>query len=114
MAFSMLSEQQRISQALESLAKIHPEARQTFEAGVSHDWALDPYAGGIGPIFRPLEMNSSAFEHIVRPVERIWFANDACDRRHRRWVEASLIAAVRAATAIHTGMRNSLPVIENG
>jgi monoamine oxidase len=114
MAFSMLSEQERLSQTLQSLAKIHPEARLTFEAGVSYDWALDPYAGGIGPIFRPFEMNSAAFEEIARPVERIWFANDACDRRHRRWVEASLIAAVRAAFAIHTGMYNRLPAIENG
>ena len=28
--------------------KIHPEAASTFEFGVSHDWALDRYAGGIG------------------------------------------------------------------
>ncbi len=109
MAYSMLSENQRIAQALQDLCKIHPEARETFEFGVSHDWSLDPYAGGIGPLFRPHEMSSDFFDDIVRPVHRLWFANDACDRRGRRWIEGAIAAAVRNAFAIHTGMRNELP-----
>ena len=109
MAYSMLTEEQRIAQALQDLAKIHPEARETFEFGISHDWALDPYAGGIGPIFRPHEFSGAFFDNIVRPVQRIWFANDACDRRHRRWIEGALLAAVKNAYAIHSGMRNEIP-----
>lgn len=109
MAYSMLSEQQRLRQALEDLAKIHPEARDTFEFGISHDWGLDPYAGGIGPLFRPHEMGSHFYDHITRPVGRLWFANDACDRRHRRWIEAAIAAAIKNAYALHTGMRNALP-----
>ena len=109
MAYSMLSEEQRIAQALQDLAKIHPEARETFEFGISHDWALDPYAGGIGPIFRPHELSGNFFDNIARPVHRIWFANDACDRRHRRWIEGALLSAVKNAYAIHNGMRNELP-----
>ena len=109
MAYSMLTEAQRIAQSLQDLAKIHPEARDTFEFGVSHDWALDPYAGGIGPLFRPYEMGGAFFDDIIRPVDRIWFANDAADRRHRRWIEAAIRSAVRNAFAIHTGMRNELP-----
>lgn len=110
MAYSMLSEEQRIAQALQDLSKIHPEAREMFEFGISYDWALDPYAGGIGPIFRPHEMSGEFYDHIVRPVDRIWFANDACDRRHRRWIEGALLAAVKNAYALHTGMRNELPL----
>jgi monoamine oxidase len=109
MAYSMLTEEQRIAQALQDLCKIHPEARDSFEFGVSHDWSLDQYAGGIGPLFRPHEMSGHFYDNIIRPVNRIWFANDACDRRHRRWIEAALIAAVKNAHAIHTGMRNELP-----
>lgn len=109
MAYSMLSEDQRIGQALQDLAKIHPEARNTFEFGISHDWALDPYAGGIGPIFRPHELSGDFFHNIARPVHRVWFANDACDRRHRRWIEGALLAAVKNAYAIHTGLRNEIP-----
>jgi len=109
MAYSMLDEDQRIAEALEDLCKIHPEARSTFEYGVSHDWALDRYGGGIGPLFRPLEMTSRFYDDIVRPVGRIWFANDACDQRARRWIEGAIAAAVKNAYAIDAGMRNELP-----
>jgi monoamine oxidase len=109
MAYSPLPEQARIAQALEDLAKIHPEAVSTFEFGISHDWALDQYAGGIGPLFRPYEMSGQFYEDLIRPVHRIWFANDACDRHHRRWVEGAILAAIRNAYAIHTGRRNEIP-----
>ncbi|MCB8984122.1 MAG: FAD-dependent oxidoreductase [Ardenticatenaceae bacterium] len=110
MAYSMLSEEQRISQALQDLCKIHPEARETFEFGISHDWSLDQYAGGIGPLFRPYEMGGRFYDNIVRPVHRIWFANDACDRRHRRWIEGAILAGVKNAFALHTGLRNEVPL----
>lgn len=108
-AYGMLSETDRISQALEDLSKIHPEARSTFEFGVSHDWALDPYAGGIGPLFRPHEVSGRFYDDIVRPVGRLWFANDACDQRARRWIEGAIAAAVKNAFAINAGMRDELP-----
>jgi monoamine oxidase len=111
MAYSMLDEQGRIAQALQDLAKIHPEAAETFEFGISYDWALDRHGGGIGPLFRPLEMTSRFYDDITRPVGRIWFANDACDRLARRWIEGAIAAAVTNAYAIHTGMRNALPSI---
>ena len=82
----------------------------TFEFGVSHDWALDQYAGGIGPLFRPHEMTSRFYDDIIRPVDRLCFANDACDQRGRRWIEGAVAAAVKNAYAIHMGMRNELPV----
>ena len=109
MAFSHLSEEDRIRHALGDLSEIHPEARETFEFGISHDWALDRWAGGIGPLFRPLDLSGEFLKHVMRPVHRVWFANDACDARHRRWIEGSLAAAVRNAFAIHTGMRDEIP-----
>lgn len=112
MAYSMLDEAERIAEALEDLAKIHPEARETFEFGISHDWALDRHGGGIGPLFRPFEMTSRFYDDIVRPVGRVWFANDACDRRSRRWIEGAIEAAVKNAFAIHTGMRDEVPMAE--
>ncbi len=112
MAYSMLDERLRIAEALQDLAKIHPEAAATFEFGISHDWALDRHAGGIGPLFRPHEMTSRFYDDVVRPVDRIWFANDACDQHGRRWIEGALAAAVKNAFAIHTGMRNELPEAE--
>ena len=109
MAFSSLSESERINQTLRSLSKIHPEAQDYFEFGITHDWGLDSFAGGIGPLFRPHEMSGEFFKDSIRPVNRIWFANDACDRRHRRWIEGSLTAAIRNVWSIHTGLRNELP-----
>jgi monoamine oxidase len=109
MAYSPLPEEERVGQALEDLAKIHPEALATFEYGLTKDWALDRYAGGIGPLFRPFEMSGKFYEDLIRPVGRIWFANDACDRRHRRWIEGAIVSATKNAYALHTGMRNRLP-----
>jgi monoamine oxidase len=112
MAYSMLDEGARVREAIEDLAKIHPQARETFEFGISHDWALDRHAGGIGPLFRPFEMSGRFYDDIVRPVGRVWFANDACDRRARRWIEGAIEAAVKNAFAIHTGMRDEIPLAE--
>jgi len=109
MPYTPLAQEESVAQALEDLTKIHPEARETFEFGVYKDWALDWFAGGIGPLFRPYEMSEGFYHDVIRPVNRIWFANDACDRRHRRWVEAALKAAVKNAYAIHTGMRDEIP-----
>lgn len=109
MAYSMLDERQRIAEALEDLGKIHPQALETFEFGVAHDWALDRHGGGIGPLFRPLEMTSRFFDDVVRPSGRVWFASDACDRRGRRWIEGAITAAIKNAWAIHAGLRNALP-----
>ena len=109
MAYSMLDESQRVAQALEDLAKIHPEARDTFEFGVSHDWALDRYGGGIGPLFRPYEMTGRNLDDIRRPVGRVWFAGDACSRLERRWIEGAIGSGIANAYAINAGMRNELP-----
>lgn len=111
MAYSMLDEPQRVAQALQDLAKIHPEAAETFEYGISHDWALDRHGGGIGPLFRPHEMTTRFFDDIRRPVGRVWFAGDACSRLERRWIEGSIASAVETAFAIGAGMRNALPAV---
>jgi monoamine oxidase len=54
-------------------------------------------------------MSGTFYEDIIRPSGHVWFANDACDRRHRRWVEGSLRAAIKNAYAIHSALRNELP-----
>jgi len=111
MAYSMLDEERRIAEALEDLAKIHPEAAETFEYGITHDWALDRHGGGIGPLFRPYEMTGKFFDDIRRPAGRVWFAGDACSRLERRWIEGAIGSAVTTAYAINAGMRNELPAI---
>ena len=98
MAYSMLSEHERITQALEDLAKIHPARRATRSSSGSRTTGRSTgTAGGIGPLFRPFEMTSEAYDDVVRPVGRLWFANDACDRVGRRWIEGAIAAAVKNA-----------------
>ncbi|MEU5691765.1 FAD-dependent oxidoreductase [Actinosynnema sp. NPDC020468] len=109
MPYTPLAGDECVAQALEDLAKIHPEARDTFEHGVYKDWALDWFACGIGPLFRAFEMSEDSYEDVIRPVNRVWFANDACDRRHRRWVEGALKSAVKNAYALHSGLRDEIP-----
>ena len=99
--FAPLTEEQRLAQALEDLCRIHPSARDSYEWGMSHDWSQDPWSGGIGPLFRPLEMTGPMFDDLIRPLGRIHFANDACDRYNRRWIEGSIAAAIRTALALH-------------
>lgn len=102
--FNAMSEERRISRTLEDLSRIHDQATDTFEAGISKNWAADTYAGGIGALFRPFEMSGAPFRDLIRPVKRVWFASDACDRRHRRWIEGALRSAIRNAYAIHHGL----------
>jgi len=107
--YSSMPEEERMVQVIEDLTKIPPRGEGNLQYGISKDWAADRYAGGIGPLFRPFEMLGDAFLDDIRPVHRVWFASDACDRRHRRSVEGSLRAAIRNVYAIHTGMRNEVP-----
>ena len=56
-------------------------------------------------------MTSRFYDDIIRPVDRLWFANDACDRLNRRWIEGAIASAVTTAYAINSGMRNALPAV---
>ena len=100
-AFAPLTEEQGLVQALEDLCKIHPAAGESYEWVMSHDWSEDPWSGGIGPLFRPLEMGGPMFNDLIRPVGRIHFANDACDLYLRRWIEGAIASAIRTALAVH-------------
>jgi monoamine oxidase len=54
-------------------------------------------------------MSGQFFDDIARPVDRVWFAGDACSRLERRWIEGAIGSAVTTAFAINAGMRNELP-----
>ncbi|GIH24418.1 putative L-amino-acid oxidase YobN [Acrocarpospora phusangensis] len=94
-----MSEQRRIQQALEDVAKVHPEINDTFEFGVSHSWYDDPWAAGAFALFEP-QQQSGLHEDILKPEGRIHFAGEHCSLWHA-WIEGALESGLRAATAVH-------------
>lgn len=95
-----LSEADRVEQAIEDVAKVHPEIREQFEVGVSHAWCNDPYAGGAFARFEPGQM-TRLLRAIVRPEGRLHFAGEHCSLYHA-WIQGALGSGIRAAREIHT------------
>src|SRR5258708_10970489 len=59
----------RLTQALEDLAQIHPQALQEYECGASKMWHDDEFAGGAFALFDP-EQQSLLYRDIIAPQGR--------------------------------------------
>ena len=100
----------RIEQALEDVAKIHPEVTESFEVGASHAWYDDPYAGGAFALFEPGQETRLQGD-IVKPEGRIHFAGEHCSLWHA-WIQGALESGIRAAREIHEARMVLDPVPE--
>ena len=89
----------RIEEALDQVAKIHPEVREEFEVGTSHAWYEDPYARGAFALFEPGQ-ESLLQADIQRPEGRVYFAGEHCSLWHA-WIQGALESGIRAARQIH-------------
>ncbi|HMZ07148.1 MAG TPA: flavin monoamine oxidase family protein [Anaerolineales bacterium] len=90
---------ERIQQALENVAVIHPQIRAEFEAGASHMWHDDPYAGGAFAYFDPGQQ-ILLHDEIVKPEGRIHFAGEHASLYHA-WIQGAFESGLRAAIEIH-------------
>ncbi len=90
---------ERIEQALENVAMIHPQIRDEFETGASHMWHDDPFAGGAFALFDP-EQQTLLHEDIIKPEGRIHFAGEHASLYHA-WIQGAFESGLRAAIAIH-------------
>ena len=90
---------ERIEQALENVAVIHPQIRDEFETGASHMWHDDPYAGGAFALFDPGQQ-TLLHDEIVKPEGRIHFAGEHASLYHA-WIQGAFESGLRAAIAIH-------------
>ncbi len=90
---------ERIEQALENVAEIHPQIREAFEGGASHMWHDDPYAGGAFALFDPGQQ-TLLHDEIVKPEGRIYFAGEHVSLYHA-WIQGAFESGLRAAVAIH-------------
>jgi monoamine oxidase len=90
---------ERIEQALENVAVIHPQIRDEFETGASHMWHDDPYAGGAFALFDPGQQ-TLLHDEIVKPEGRVHFAGEHASLYHA-WIQGAFESGLRAAIAIH-------------
>lgn len=95
-----LSEQQRISEALENAVLIHPRLATEFEGGATKAWHHDPHAGGAFAMFEPGQ--ETLLHHaILRQEGRLHFAGEHASLAHA-WIQGAIDSGLRAAVEVHT------------
>ena len=94
-----LSKEDRITQALEDVAEVHPQVTKEFEVGFSHMWHDDEFAGGAFALFEP-EQETQLHESIIMPEGRIHFAGEHAALSHR-WIQGAVESGVRSALEVH-------------
>jgi monoamine oxidase len=94
-----LSAHDRIVQALENVAEIHPQVMECFEVGASKMWHDDEFAGGAFALFDPGQQ-TLLHDHIVAPEGRIHFAGEHASLTHA-WIQGAIESGLRAALEVH-------------
>jgi monoamine oxidase len=94
-----LSPQERIVQALENVAVIHPQIVEEFEVGASHMWHDDEFAGGAFALFDPGQQ-TLLHDEIIKPEGRIHFAGEHASLYHA-WIQGAFESGLRTAIDIH-------------
>ena len=89
----------RIVQALDDVAEIHPQIAKEFEVGTSWMWHDDEFAGGAFALFDPGQQ-TLLHDEIVKPEGRIHFAGEHASLYHA-WIQGALESGLREAIAIH-------------
>jgi len=89
----------RIMQALDDVAEIHPQIAKEFEVGTSWMWHDDEFAGGAFALFDPGQQ-TLLHDEIVKPEGRIHFAGEHASLYHA-WIQGAFESGLRAAMAIH-------------
>jgi monoamine oxidase len=89
----------RIAQALENLAQIHPQITLEFEVGASQMWHDDEFAGGAFALFDPGQQ-TLLHDHIVAPEGRLYFAGEHTSLAHA-WIQGAIESGLRVAQDIH-------------
>ena len=94
-----LSPTERIEQALEDLAVIHPQIVDEYEVGASKMWHDDPFAGGAFALFEPSQQ-SLLYPHIIAAEGRLHFAGEHASLHHA-WIQGAIESGLRAACEVN-------------
>ncbi len=97
--WASLSPRDRLQQAIENVAQIHPQILQEYEGGASWSWHDDPYAGGAFALFEP-EQQTLLYQHIIAPEGRIHFAGEHASLEHA-WIQGAIESGLRAASEVN-------------
>jgi monoamine oxidase len=89
----------RIAQALDDVAGIHPQITEEFEVGASKVWHHDEFAGGAFALFDPGQQ-TLLHDAIVTPEGRFHFAGEHTSLTHA-WIQGAIESGLRAAAEIH-------------
>jgi monoamine oxidase len=99
-----LDEEDRIREALDDVADIHPQILEEFEVGASKIWHDDEFAGGAFALFAPGQQ-TLLYEAIKAPEGRIHFAGEHTSLTHA-WIQGAIESGLRAASEIHSAAAN--------
>lgn len=89
----------RVTQALENLSVIHPQASAEFETGASKMWHDDEWAGGAFALFEP-QQQTLLHADAMAPEGRIHFAGEHTSLGHA-WIQGAIESGLRAAGEVH-------------
>jgi monoamine oxidase len=78
---------------------LYADAGAMIEAGASHMWHDNPYAGGAFALFDPRQQ-TLLYDDIVKPEGRIHFAGEHASLYHA-WIQGAFESGLRAAIAVH-------------
>jgi len=94
-----LPPEERISQVLKYVSRIHPQVTAEFETGASKVWGQDRFAGGAFAIFEPGQ-EAMLYAHITAPEGPVYFAGEHVSLKHS-WIEGAVESGLRAAAQVH-------------
>jgi monoamine oxidase len=94
---------ERLVQALENVARLHPQAPGLYECGASKMWHDDEFAGGAYALFDPGQQ-TLLHQHIVAPEGRLHFAGEHASLYHA-WIQGAIQSGLRAAAEVHEAAR---------
>lgn len=97
-----LAPHDRLSQALENVALIHPRVLETYETGASVMWHDDEFAGGAFALFDPGQQ-THLHAAIIAPEGRYHFAGEHASLGHA-WIQGAIESGLRAALEVHTSI----------
>jgi monoamine oxidase len=101
-----LAPAERVTQALENLLKLHPQAAEEFEAGASKMWHDDEFAGGAFALFDPGQQ-TLLHNLIAAPEGRVHFAGEHTSLCHA-WIQGAIESGLRAAREVHAASDSSV------